>query len=170
MGLRHRWQLYRSRASFRPRRRRGGAGSMRIRPPIRLTSAPARVCFSLGSGCAAAVSRAARSNAASKASTLPSSAGPSWPNRSIARSNSRSADFLRHGGKSLAVEDFEPNALASRDVRSRDPSARDSARRHRPEPPPRRWPGPAARPAAPDCAHRRPRPPAPASTPAAAAA
>src|SRR3954464_2340848 len=29
------------------RRRRGGAGSMRIRPSIRLTNAPARVCFSL---------------------------------------------------------------------------------------------------------------------------
>src|ERR1700739_271657 len=49
------------------RLRRAGAGSTRIRPSIRLTSAPARVCFSLGFGrrpegfCASA-----RSNADSK--------------------------------------------------------------------------------------------------------
>src|SRR4051794_18161393 len=61
-------------------RRRVGAGSTQIRPSIKLTSAPASVCLSFLSlfgprraACAAEVP----SSAASKASTLPSSAGPS---------------------------------------------------------------------------------------------
>src|ERR1700722_10017557 len=54
------------------RRRRGGAGSTRIRPRARLTSAPARVCLSCGAR-PTGFSRTARSKAPSRASTLPSS-------------------------------------------------------------------------------------------------
>src|ERR1700730_13662267 len=82
-------------------RRRGGAGSMRIRPSIRLTSAPARVCFSLGRR-PAACSATAPSNADSKVSILPSSADPSVPTRSIARLSSRSRISSGMAAKALA--------------------------------------------------------------------
>ena len=126
------------------RRRRGGAGWIRIRPLARLIAAPARVCFSLD--WPSAIARSSGRQQGSRSCRVPPE--PSCPHAVDRAPEQPQANLL---GQSAA------NARASIAAARRPRSVRsDSAQRRQPAPRPRHWRAPAARPAAPRFWHRPP--------------